>query len=163
MDRHALGCSEHGESFHHLKSHCHILRTLTTMRPQGVEATTGILLNAYLKKLECRYYYRKITCGRRHHWCRPTDTPSPFPTIITCFTEAPEDNHLYIDYALIMVLELSKWLSESVYAGNTHLLCVLCVDIIVLTIWRGITECATSLYVQRGTWLIFLYPRAICR
>jgi len=64
----------------------------------GVEISTVILLNSYLKKL--------------------TYVPSPFPTIVTCYTTAPRSK-LYIDYALIMTVELC---------------------IIILTLWRGIAE-----------------------
>jgi len=64
----------------------------------GVEIATVYLLNSYLKKLEYE--------------------PTPFPTIITCFTTAPRSK-LYLDYALIMTVELC---------------------IIILTLWRGIAE-----------------------
>ncbi|KLO19408.1 hypothetical protein SCHPADRAFT_935463 [Schizopora paradoxa] len=64
----------------------------------GVEIATIILLNSYLQKL--------------------VYIPTPFPTVITCFTEAPRSK-LYLDYALIMIIEMC---------------------IIGLTLWRGISE-----------------------
>jgi len=77
----------------------------------GVQTTIVILLKSYLRKLEY--------------------VPSPFPTIITCFTgtTAPR-SRLYPDYALIMTIELC---------------------IIVLTIWRGIAEWSNAQSSLFGT------------